>query len=227
MGDLHTIEYEIIALSKLHIGCGMLPELPTSPKPVYRVYSQDGHVIKLMIPGSTLKGITRHIADKLSSVYGYSSCKSVKPEEIVDQHRKMGGKCDVCNLFGTPGGYSSKIYFLDAFANISPKLLDMYTGILIDRSKMVVREKHLYSYEIIPAGTKFHGSIITYGFTELDWKILLIALSEIPDEGIGLRRGDVDFKIVKITPDLSNELVSKIQNWLGDRYESIFSEVKK
>ena len=208
-----TFSFKLIAKSKLHVGCGLLPELPTSPKPVFRRYSHaDGVRVEITIPGSTLKGILRHIADKFSDTLGYSSCKSVQPEEMSKLKN-----CDVCNLFGRPGGTYPRLIVYDSISNISEEYLIEVTGTLIDRKSGTVMQKHLYSYEVIPPGTVFEAKIVGWDFTEKDYLILLNALFNLQYEGIGGGRGQVIVKDLKVEPE--TEAAKKVIEQFGGMFQ--------
>lgn len=208
-----TISFELVAKTKLHIGCGQLPELPISPKPVYRRYSQSGEkMIEITLPGSMLKGVLRHIADKFSAALGYSSCKSVKPEEM-----SSGEPCDVCKLFGRPGNAQPKLVVYDSVANITEEQLIEITGTLIDRKSGAVSQRYLFNYEVIPPGTIFNAKIVGWDFTETDYLILLNALFNLQYEGIGGGRGLVSVKNLRITPE--TQTARKILEMFGGLYQ--------
>ncbi|MCS7366174.1 MAG: RAMP superfamily CRISPR-associated protein, partial [archaeon GB-1867-035] len=78
---------------------------------LYRaLFSNKNHYLEnYIIPGSTIKGVLRTSASKIAWMLNLSSCGQVDPLKISRTHSLMKVSCDVCKIFGEPGGTFSPL----------------------------------------------------------------------------------------------------------------------
>jgi len=100
---------QIETLSYLHIWSGMYDENNGN---IYRTFIKSNG--RYIIPGSSLKGCVRTVAEMVSySCMGVAADKQTKEKMPVEKWHKMKGeRCIVCDMFGAPG-YKSKLIFHD------------------------------------------------------------------------------------------------------------------
>jgi len=135
----------------------------------------------VFIPGSSIKGVLRTSANRASRRMNFTSCGEVRPDRIAEAHRKMGRRCDVCDLFGFPGSppdSSSKVIVGD----MKPRW-DVRTIVIgrtaIDPRKGKALEGSLREVEAIPPCTIFEGEILLLSDELKHLMILLGALDEM------------------------------------------------
>ncbi|WPX08781.1 RAMP superfamily CRISPR-associated protein [Anaerocellum danielii] len=100
---------QIETLSYLHIWSGMYSE---KDGVIYRTFIKSND--RYIIPGSSLKGCIRTVAEMVSySCMGVAADKQTKEKMPVKKwHEDKGRRCIVCDMFGAPG-YKSKLIFHD------------------------------------------------------------------------------------------------------------------
>ncbi|WP_216604156.1 RAMP superfamily CRISPR-associated protein [Acidianus sp. RZ1] len=113
----------------------------------------------LGIPGSTIKGVMRTAVSNMVSsgiLKGYTSCNEIEPEMIIMKHKKMGGDCDVCKLFGYPE-VEGRLFV----GNIRlTKEKFKLTRVSIEDKTGKAKEGGLFSQEVIKPGEEFEGEVI-------------------------------------------------------------------
>lgn len=185
MQDNVKISLDLVALSRIHIGSGIISETPTIDKPIVRKI-RDGRV-KYYIPATSLKGVLRSCAITMANGRYENICTSVKPGEVGKCVNK-GEECIVCRIFGRPGK-QGKIFVSDAETNTSK--VGISVGILIDRKYQTVSKGKLFFYETLPPRTMFSTTIIAKNLTEEEFSLLLESLVELEFRGIGGKSGFV------------------------------------
>jgi len=107
-----TLRGEIRALSPVHVASGTL-EMQSDPKaPLYKAHVRSGG--RVVIPGSTLKGVVRSIVEAISA-----SCVRITRARRNDLPRGTQGcrdkenLCVACRMFGSLG-YQGQVRFTDA-----------------------------------------------------------------------------------------------------------------
>jgi CRISPR/Cas system CSM-associated protein Csm3 (group 7 of RAMP superfamily) len=170
---------------------------------------------KIFIPGSSLKGVLRTAAHRISRKMGFTSCGEVEPSRIAEAHRAAGGKCDVCNLFGMPGPpsvASSKVIVGDMkpVGSVSTFIIGRTS---IEPSKGKAREGSLRTVEVIPTCTIFEGEIDLLSSDRRDLILLLGALDEMRYMSFG-RGGLVDLMAEVEGADVSGlDIAKSLSSW--------------
>ena len=178
----HDIIYRIISfdinvrnLEPLHIGSGERRSLFTPiDNPVIKILSDD--VEKPYIPGSSLKGVFRSVAESILKTYGHpdSSRENDRYRETISSEIREGLKnkfsdVDILRIVGKLGlvskvfgssSYFSLISFSDFYPpkNHVPSTVGK-TGIAIERRYGSVRKGGLYTVEAVEPGSVFSGFI--------------------------------------------------------------------
>ena len=161
-----------------HIGSGKEGELATN---MGVLIDQDGRPI---LPGSTLKGNFRSLAERLSGYLGLSAClldnglsgdgcvtglsnqeRNPKYEvfkELKTEDKKLEwlheNTCDICRLFGSPL-HASRIFFSDGVLINWSNALQIRDGVCIDRDSETARPGAKYDFEVVPAGAAYRITI--------------------------------------------------------------------
>ena len=162
-----------------HIGSGKEGELATN---MGVLMAPDGRPI---LPGSTLKGNFRSLAERLSGYLGLSACllddglsgdgcftglsdqeeRNSKYEvfkELKTEDTKLEwlhkNTCDICRLFGSPL-HASRIFFSDGALINWSNALQIRDGVCIDRDSETARHGAKYDFEVVPAGAAFKITI--------------------------------------------------------------------
>jgi len=142
---------------------------------------------KFCIPASTLKGVWRSAAESiLRSFEPWLACdpfeekkgesqscsKRLEGSAVADSPQAYGAMCPACRLFGSTA-HAGLLQLHDAWADGNPQP-EPQIGIAIDRFTGGVKHGALYSYEPLPAGTRFttHLAIQNVEF----WQLGLLAL---------------------------------------------------
>lgn len=147
------------------------------------------------IPASSFKGALRSSASRISESYGFKSCGEIRPERIKDKHKKMGGVCDVCELFGYPWSNSpSPLIFSDLLPADEVETV-VLTRIRIDDKSMRAAKGALFSIEYIPPGCEFAGTIELGNVFKEKIILLLLSLAELRLGRIGRGSGLIDLRI--------------------------------
>lgn len=181
------------------------------------------------LPGSTLKGIMRHEAEKIvrSLWKDEAVCRSPNPATMCPQNRPIEQRfCPICRVFGSPWLPSSLI-----FSDLKPgerldrqvmKDTKLRFGVGISRYRRVAAEDLLYTLEVAPAaqGVPFRGTI-EGNIPDNEWKrllaLVLASLQTINAIGGAKSRGLgwVTFKTVKVEPTLSDKDIKEVlKEWL-------------
>ena len=162
-----------------HIGSGKEGELATN---MGVLIAADGRPI---LPGSTLKGNFRSLAERLSGYLGLSACllddglsgdgcftglsdqeKRKAKYEVFKELKTEDAKlqwlhhntCEICRLFGSPL-HASRIFFSDGLLINWSNALQIRDGVCIDRDSETARHGAKYDFEVVPAGAAFRITI--------------------------------------------------------------------
>jgi len=166
MSKTLDVWYEVKLDSALHCGSGFARGI------LDRAVVRDGSG-DLYIPGSTIKGRTRHAAELLALRLDLGRpCSSSRPETMC----RGASLCAVCLLFGSPA-QGEKLFFDDcklipelrqgAFGE-REKMTGQYrphfqtwerTQVMLDRRRRVAAEGHLFSSEFGVPDLVFAGRI--------------------------------------------------------------------
>lgn len=143
---------------------------------------------KFCIPATTLKGVWRSTAESIfRSFESWLACdpfeeekgkesqscsKRLEGSQAADSPQAYAEVCPACRLFGSTA-HAGLLNLHDAWAEGNPQP-EPQTGIAIDRFTGGVKHGALYSYEPLPAGTRFttHLTINNVEF----WQLGLLAL---------------------------------------------------
>lgn len=142
---------------------------------------------KPYIPGSTFKGALRSAASRIAEAYGYKACGEINPERLC-------GKCDVCQLFGSPKIFSGLL--VSDFEPIGEIKTTIMTRVRIEDETERAEEGGLYDQEHVWKA-EFGGKIRIVGKLEANSKLLtllLLALAELRTGRMG-RRTLLDLKL--------------------------------
>jgi CRISPR-associated RAMP protein (TIGR02581 family) len=176
-------------LSSLHIGKGraLNPDSATD-NPVIKDFRG-----RPFIPGSSLKGSLRSLAEALLRSYPNSPLRScdVIDEPCVKDRKEMSDEelleksCDICLLFGSPW-VASRLSFTDLPVEEErwhDLLLQIRDGVAIDREAGVASPQKKYDYEVVPAGTRFKLEILCDNVEDYELGILFSAI-EFLNQGL-------------------------------------------
>lgn len=138
-----------------------------------------------ILPGSTLKGNFRTMAERLSAFLGLKACmldsnlsgfncvngdenyrRSVKGQldklsRGIDKVAWLKGyTCDICQFFGSPM-QASRIFFSDGELDASswPGVYEIRDGVGLDRDSETARHGVKYDFEVVPSRTAFNIAI--------------------------------------------------------------------
>ncbi len=179
-GNKVHIEGTLFFETAFHIGSGKEGELATN---MGVLIEPDGRPI---LPGSTLKGNFRSMAERLASHLGLSAClldaelsghgcftglpkeqrelrnnafKNLKTEASkLNWLRNNNNVCDTCRLFGSPL-QAGHIFFSDGILTRWGNVLQIRDGVCIDRDSETARHAAKYDFEVVPEGATFRTSI--------------------------------------------------------------------
>lgn len=172
------IEGTLAFETAFHIGSGKEGELATN---MGVLIAPDGRPI---LPGSTLKGNFRSLAERLSGYLGLSAClldnglsgdgcftglsiQERNPKDEVFKALKtenaklewlQNNTCEICRLFGSPL-HASRIFFSDGLLINWSNALQIRDGVCIDRDSETARHGAKYDFEVVPAGAAFKITI--------------------------------------------------------------------
>jgi CRISPR-associated RAMP protein (TIGR02581 family) len=142
---------------------------------------------KFCIPATTLKGVWRSAAESiLRSRERWLACdpfdekecerrscsKKLEGRAVADSPQAYAALCPACRLFGSTA-HAGLLQLHDAWAEGNPKP-EPQTGIAIDRFTGGVKPHALYSYQPLPAGTRFTTRVTVHNFEF--WQLGLLAL---------------------------------------------------
>lgn len=137
---------------------------------------------RAVLPGSSLKGNFRAMAERLASYLNLTACcldsQLSGVNCVSDQdHRKIhlpefhalnsepekinwlgNHTCDICRLFGSPL-QTSRIFFSDAELLVGGEFFEIRDGVVLDRDSQTARHGLKYDFEVAPAGAVYSISI--------------------------------------------------------------------
>jgi CRISPR/Cas system CSM-associated protein Csm3 (group 7 of RAMP superfamily) len=142
--------------------------------------------VKLIIPGSTFKGVLRTSLVRTAELLGYQGVeKSVYPSRV-------GGPEDlVCKIFGRPHGPASKVSVKSIYL---PNTVQRLTHVKIKDSCRVAEQGGIFTAEYLPIGMDFDVVIRGEELTMEEAEALFVALANLRWERIG-RAGIIDIGI--------------------------------
>ncbi|MBO3842807.1 MAG: CRISPR-associated RAMP protein [Candidatus Brockarchaeota archaeon] len=136
------IEGELTNETPLRIGVGREPPLG-APVDI-AVYRVDG---KPCIPGSSLKGVFRSLAESIAASKGIH-VHSPWDKEEVEREVKSGSFCPICGIFGSTE-LASHIRIYDAYPKDDSARTFTKTGVSIDREFSAARPGLLFTEELV------------------------------------------------------------------------------
>jgi CRISPR-associated RAMP protein (TIGR02581 family) len=168
---------KLIFETAFRIGSGLEGELASD---MGILKESDGRPI---LPGSTLKGNFRSLAERLSDYLGFTAClldselsgidcvssdekfrKRVynKFKDLKKENDKISWlsehTCRICRLFGSPL-QASRIFFSDGKLKEWGRSIQIRDGVCIDRDSETAVPRAKYNFEAVPADTVFSFSI--------------------------------------------------------------------
>lgn len=142
---------------------------------------------KFCIPATTLKGVWRSGAESIlrsfepwlacdpfeeSKGESQSCSKRLEGSAAAASPQAYGAMCPACRLFGSTA-HAGLLQLCDAWVEGDPEP-EPQTGIAIDRFTGGVKRRALYSYEPLPAGTRFTTRVTVHNVEF--WQLGLLAL---------------------------------------------------
>lgn len=172
------------------------------------------------IPGTHVKGVMRTEAERILRSLQKIDCwitgnLDMKEDEASEQNKRKVKTCealkkgeygcDVCRIFGVPSGNGGKTYqegkirVTDFRTDKKPKSISRM-HVSIDRGMLSNKSGALHRIQLVPAGSKFTGYIITKKLTEGEEKLLRASLHSMVHYGLGgeRSRGLGSFKLEPI-----------------------------
>lgn len=181
------------AVTLLTVGWG-IPDVLGADIVHARKLRADGHSI-YYVPGSSVKGALRTAASRVAPAYGFTSCGEVEPRRIGEAHARMGGPCDVCRLFGWPGGDpGASLVRVSDFELASTPAAVVLARVSLDDRTLTARRGALYMVEHLVPGTEFVGRIGVADGARGLLPLLLLAVAEMRTRGFG-RSSIVDARV--------------------------------
>lgn len=195
--------------SALHIGAGEEGRAAADSGVVKTV---DG---RPLVPGSSLKGVFRTAAERISHIFGLTACFLEAGAGCVsgdhDEERKARERlrdlraekvdgfleenvCGVCRVFGSPLA-AGKVKFADAALIGGDSVVDVRDGVGLDRESRTAVPKIKFNFEAVPAGSEFafrmRGEDLSETEKALTWAVLLewcrgFHLGGLTSRGLGL-----------------------------------------
>ncbi|NLK71350.1 MAG: CRISPR-associated RAMP protein [Clostridiales bacterium] len=180
---------KLVALDPIHIG--------SSTKNSLNPIDVDNSVLKdsqgrPVIPGSSIKGLTRFFFESvLRNINESSACNVLEEKEcctektdVKNEIKRLRDKgsheelatysyeksCEACKLFGGRE-FAGKLMFKDCFL-IGDVKLEHRDGVGIDRKTGAYKSKAKYDYEIIPKGSEFEFYLLAENLDEKQMKYL-------------------------------------------------------
>ncbi|AWR95459.1 RAMP superfamily CRISPR-associated protein [Acidianus brierleyi] len=161
------------------------------------------------IPGSSIKGAMRTAiswAIKNGLVREFTSCGEVRPEKIIEAHKK--GVCDVCKLFGYPDHEG-----ILRVSSISINKINVLTRVSIKDDTNTSKEHALFKQEVIPPNQDFTFEVELYTQDCRMLELTLLSLYFLRLWRLG-RGGMIDLKIDEIKECPSLEIKKYLGDWL-------------
>ncbi len=159
---------------------------------------------KLAIPGASLKGVLRTIASALAPQLSLSSCGTVNPNNMKD--------CDVCVLFGKPGGLLTPIRVGIFTCVTEPVAVSVLPRLRISERSGRAEEGALFEVEVLPPETEFEGVVTVYPSLmpapkrPAMLKLIMHSFRHLRVNRLG--RGDSVFDVKLLNPD-------DVEKWLS------------
>jgi len=208
------------------------------------------YIENFLIPGSTIKGTLRTSASKIAWILNLSSCGEIDPIKISRAHSLMKDSCDICKIFGEPGGSLSPLEVTEFYPIKNPKnairifdkrilkinLKDSHwikdfirsiTRIRISDDTQNVAEGALFKSEYYPPSTYFYGEIKlnkpsawSNEYYINACRLILLAIANMNYERIG-RSGLAKFSIINYEDLPKDDLCSKIIESLSFNEEDV------
>lgn len=193
----------LTATTALRIGAGRNSDSTTVDLPLLK-----DSLGKPFIPGSSFKGVLRSRIESLLRTLlpgrRTGACNPIEdtercitPQELTaEKNRRTADEqftqwvwdqsCPACQLFGSPW-LASRVQVRDWQVD-EEFWFDQFQvrdGVAIDRDTETASDQKLYSYEVIPAGTRFRGTLIVENAAEWQSGLLLAGLHEF-EQGLAL-----------------------------------------
>ncbi len=176
---------------------------------------------KVLIPGTSFKGVLRTSAHMAAASVGMSSCGEIDPSKISEAHKN--GVCDVCDVFGMPGTpvtACSKVRVSDLKPSRLVRTFPL-TRTSMNPARGKVEEGRLFTMEVVPLYTEFEGEVWAMGEKAL--KLVLAALDELRYGVLG-KGSLVDLRVrsIKPEPDSLDEVGRRLLDGLAKwRWEDV------
>jgi CRISPR-associated RAMP protein (TIGR02581 family) len=167
----------------VHIGAGKSSDLAGSDQPVMRDAAG-----RPLVPGSSLRGVLRSGIEAFSSALGLDAIADPGadphglPDAVAEVLPHWRNLTLAQRLFGavanTPGGfsYASRLQISDAACQ-GPVAVELRDGVGIDRDSRTASTGIKFDLEVVPAGTRFRGSIRFKNPADFELGLLAQALS--------------------------------------------------
>lgn len=174
---------------------------------------------EVYVPGSSFKGALRSAASRIAGSYGFRTCGMTKPELIKSAHGS--GVCDVCDLFGVPGGPTSKVFVSDLIPQRGFKTLKV-TRIRLEDSALKAAKGALFTTECVSPRAEFAGTLQVVNANVRLLALLLLALAELRLGRLG-RGSLLDLRIeddAALRNAITSEwlpLLNELEEWLWSR----------
>jgi CRISPR-associated RAMP protein (TIGR02581 family) len=164
----------------LRIGAGRATAIVGTDLPVVR-----DALGRPYIPGSSFKGALRAFVESLvRSVNCSAACNPlvekewcVPDAEGLDDDQIEENTCLVCRVFGSPW-IASKVSIRDMLVDESLWFgqFEVRNGVAIDRDTETAGAGLLYDFEVVPAGSQFHGEIVVENAADWERGMLMAGL---------------------------------------------------
>ncbi len=206
----YNIKLFIVGTSEKLLNVGGIILDPTyGDDPVNRILDSHGED-KIYISGSTLKGVLRRSALRISNLFGYKVKYTVNPAKMSDDI--------VVSLFGG-AGKQGKVYVYPSEPSVEST--DILPHVRIDDVYGVNEKKGLFTREYIPIGEKIIFKLYGYNLEKNEARLLLASLAEMRFEKIG-KAGLIDLRIEldrSIIPKefFRDDVIKEVLEEIGER----------
>jgi CRISPR/Cas system CSM-associated protein Csm3 (group 7 of RAMP superfamily) len=183
---------------KLLVSSGMAELSPHADVGFMKTIYRGG--VKLIIPGSTFKGILRTALIRTAHLLGYQGIeKSVYPSRI-------GGSTDlVCKIFGRPHGPASKVSVMSIYL---PNSVQRLTHVKIEDSRRIAEREGLFTAEYLPIGSKLDVVVRGEDLTLEEAEALFVAIASLRWERVG-RAGIIGIAIDPSKSEIPETLMNE------------------
>lgn len=204
----------------LHIGSGVTGE-SAALKPLLK-----DDLGRPYLPGSSLKGVLRHEAERLvRALAGENAvCRAPRAETMCPQWPRFGEFCPVCRTFGSPALFST-FHFGDLRADVADAEAITSTalrcGVGVSRYRSAAAENLLYTTEVVSAApmVPFSGDIegdVPESEGNGPLALLLAAIGALRMVGGGRSRGLGWLKLEVTAPPLTPvQIKEELKRWLS------------